>query len=122
GTRLRRWGMSDIRLEDLTVEYISRGYRVRPFEGVNKGLSSRELLVVIGPSGCGKTTLLSCIAGILRPSSGRVLVGDTEVGRLGPKELTAYRLATVGIIFQSFNLIPSLSAADNVAVPMWASG
>jgi putative ABC transport system ATP-binding protein len=113
--------MTDIRLEDLSLEYVSGGYRVRPFEGLNQLLHTGELVVVIGPSGCGKTTLLSCIAGILRPTSGRIFVGDTEVGSLGPNELTDYRLSTVGIVFQSFNLIPSLTAADNVAVPMWAA-
>jgi putative ABC transport system ATP-binding protein len=114
--------MSDIRLQDLSVEYVTGDYRVRPFEALNKVLRSGELVVVIGPSGCGKTTLLSCVAGILRPSAGRIYVGDIEVGKLGPKELTAYRLSTVGLIFQSFNLIPSLSAADNIAVPLWAAG
>lgn len=114
--------MSNIRLEDLSVEYISGDYRVRPFDGLNKLLRTGELVVVIGPSGCGKTTLLSCIAGILRPSAGRIFVGDIEVGKLGPKELTDYRLSTVGLIFQAFNLIPSLSAADNIAVPLWAAG
>jgi putative ABC transport system ATP-binding protein len=114
--------MSDIRMEDVSVEYISGGYRVRPLSGLTHTLSSGDLTVVIGPSGCGKTTLLSCLAGILRPTSGQIFVGDTEVGGLNAKELTAYRLRTVGLIFQAFNLIPSLSAADNIAVPMLAAG
>jgi putative ABC transport system ATP-binding protein len=114
--------MSDIRLDDVSVEYTSGGYRVRPLSGLSHQLFSGELTVVIGPSGCGKTTLLSCLAGILRPTSGRIFVGDMEIGSLGAKELTAYRLGTVGLIFQAFNLLPSLSAADNIAVPMLAAG
>ncbi len=78
-------------MEDVSVEYISGGYRVRPLSGLTHTLSSGDLTVVIGPSGCGKTTLLSCLAGILRPTSGQIFVGDTEVGGLNAKELTAYR-------------------------------
>ncbi|MGH3564273.1 MAG: ATP-binding cassette domain-containing protein, partial [Mycobacterium sp.] len=79
-------------------------------------------VVVLGPSGCGKTTLLSCLGGILSPTSGHIQFGAIEVTALARGELTAYRRRTVGIIFQAFNLVASLTALENVMVPMWAAG
>src|SRR5260370_15866503 len=76
----------------------------------------------MGPSGCGKTTLLSCLGGILRPSSGAIKFGDVDVASLNARELSTYRRDTVGIVFQAFNLVPSLTALENVMVPLLAAG
>ncbi|MFN2462922.1 MAG: ATP-binding cassette domain-containing protein [Candidatus Dormibacteria bacterium] len=114
--------MSDLVIEDLTVEYTSGDYVVRPIDGLNLSSRSGELVLLLGPSGCGKTTLLSCLAGILTPTSGRIHVGSTEVTRLRDAALTHYRRHTVGIVFQAFNLIPSLTAQENVEAPLRAAG
>ena len=76
----------------------------------------------MGPSGCGKTTLLSCLGGILRPSAGAIKFGDVDVTSLDARGLSTYRRDTVGIVFQAFNLVPSLTAIENVMVPLQRGG
>jgi putative ABC transport system ATP-binding protein len=95
---------------------------VRPLDGLWLDAADGELVILLGPSGSGKTTLLSVLAGILRPTSGMVSVCGRNPTRLSPQDLTGYRRHTVGIVFQGFNLIPSLSARENVAVPLRLSG
>ena len=114
--------MGDLAMRDLTIEYSSNGYAVRPIEHLNVEAAAGSLVLLLGPSGCGKTSLLSCLGGILRPKSGVIRFGDTEVTALKGDALTEYRRHTVGIVFQAFNLVPSLSALDNVIVPMRAAG
>ena len=114
--------MSDLIVKDLTVEYSSGGYVVRVLDNLEISAASGQLVLLLGPSGCGKTTLLSCLAGILSPTSGSILVGDQEVTTLEGAALTEYRRHGVGIVFQAFNLIPSLTALENVESPMRLSG
>lgn len=114
--------MGKLHINDLVVEYSSGGYAVRPIDGLNLEVSAGSLTLLLGPSGCGKTTLLSCLGGILRPTSGRIALDDLEVTTLDSRELTMYRRRTVGIVFQAFNLLPSLTAFENVMVPMDAAG
>jgi putative ABC transport system ATP-binding protein len=111
-----------VSVSDLTVEYSSGGYLVRPIDSLDFEVETGQLVLLLGPSGCGKTTLLSCLAGILSPTSGSIVAGDTDVTGLRGKELSEYRRSTVGIVFQAFNLIPSLSALENVAAPLRVSG
>ena len=114
--------MGDLRISDLVVEYSSGGYKVRPIDGLNLDVTAGSLAILLGPSGCGKTTLLSCLGGILRPTSGRIAFGDVEVTELATRALSTYRRDTVGIVFQAFNLVASLTAIENVMVPMRAAG
>jgi putative ABC transport system ATP-binding protein len=107
-----------IDVEDLVVEYASGGYAVRPIDGLSIGAERGELVLLLGASGCGKTTLLSVLAGILTPTSGSVVVDGVDVLSLDRAGLTAYRRSTVGIVFQAFNLVPSLTALENVQVPL----
>jgi putative ABC transport system ATP-binding protein len=107
---------------DLTVEYSGAGYVVRPIDDLSMEVAKGELGLLLGTSGSGKTTLLSVLAAILRPSAGTVLVDDLEITRLRGQTLTDYRQRTVGIVFQAFNLIPSLNAVENVQVPLLAAG
>ncbi|HLX31178.1 MAG TPA: ATP-binding cassette domain-containing protein [Gaiellaceae bacterium] len=107
---------------DLAVEYVSSGYRIRPFDGLDLEVGPGEIVLLLGSSGCGKTTLLSVLAGILRPLRGSVRVAGVEVTELSARSLRAYRQRSVGIVFQAFNLVPSLSAAENVEVPLLAHG
>lgn len=114
--------MGDLRIKDLVVEYTSGGEADRVIDGLNLEVESGSLAIVLGPSGCGKTTLLSCIGGILSPTGGSIQVGDIDVTTLDRRKLTSYRRNTVGIVFQSFNLVASLTAMENVLVPLWAAG
>ena len=114
--------MSNLQIQDLTVEFSSGGYVVRPLDGLSFDADDGELVVLLGPSGCGKTTLLSCIAGLLTPTSGSIKLDGRETSRLSGRDLTAHRRDTVGVVFQAFNLIPSLSAHGNVVAPMRLAG
>lgn len=114
--------MGDLSIQNLVVEYCSAGEVVRPIDGLNLDVGAGSLVILMGPSGCGKTTLLSCLGGILRPKTGAIKFGDVDVTSLDARELTTYRRETVGIVFQAFNLVPSLTALENVMVPMHAAG
>jgi putative ABC transport system ATP-binding protein len=114
--------MARLQVRDLTIEYSSGGYTVRPIDKFELDGSAGDLVLLLGASGCGKTTLLSVLAGILSPTSGSVLVGDTEVVGLSGARLTQYRRQQVGIVFQAFNLLPSLSASENVQMPLRGTG
>jgi putative ABC transport system ATP-binding protein len=114
--------MGDLSIQNLTVEYSSGENAVRPIDGFNLDVAAGSLVILLGPSGCGKTTLLSCLGGILRPSGGAIKFGDVDVTSLDARGLSTYRRETVGIVFQAFNLVPSLTAAENVMVPMLSTG
>jgi putative ABC transport system ATP-binding protein len=114
--------MPGVEIRDLTIEYSSGGYAVRPIDQMSMSFADGELVLLLGASGCGKTTLLSTLASILRPTSGSIMVGDTEVTALRGEALAEYRRHTVGIVFQAFNLIPSLTARDNVVVALRGGG
>src|SRR5207237_7394176 len=114
--------MSDLAVSDLTVEYSSGGYAARPVDGFALDVPSGQLVLLRGASGCGKTTVLSVLAGILTPAAGTVRFGDVEVTSLKGPAMTEYRRHTVGVVFQAFNLVPSLSASENVQAPLRAAG
>jgi putative ABC transport system ATP-binding protein len=111
-----------LRIVDLVIEYTQGGYVVRPVDGLNLRAQDGELVILLGPSGSGKTTLLSCVSSLLRPKSGTIHVGRTEVTALTGPDLQRYRRETVGITFQAFNLIPSLTARENVSAPLRLAG
>jgi putative ABC transport system ATP-binding protein len=113
--------MPALEIRDLVVEYSSGGYAVRPIDGLNLDVPAGNLAILLGPSGCGKTTLLSCLGGILSPTAGRIGFGDIEVTGLDARTMSAYRRDTVGIVFQAFNLVASLTATENVMVPLRAA-
>jgi putative ABC transport system ATP-binding protein len=114
--------VSDLAVRDLVVEFVHDGYAVRPLDGLSFHGKAGELVVLLGPSGCGKTTLLSCLGGILTPTAGSVRLGHVEVTRLRGRQLDDYRRREVGFVFQAFNLLPSLTARENVAMPMVLTG
>jgi putative ABC transport system ATP-binding protein len=111
-----------VRIRDLTIEYSSGGYRVRPIDHLDLDIEDGEIVLLLGASGCGKTTLLSALAAILTPTSGTIEVNGVDVTSLSGHRLTDYRRNQVGIVFQAFNLVPSLSALENVAAPMLTGG
>jgi putative ABC transport system ATP-binding protein len=114
--------MPNIAMRDLTMEYSSGGYVVRPFDHFDLDIATGDLALLLGASGCGKTTLLSILASILTPTAGSIHVGDLEVTGLKGADLADYRRHTVGVVFQSFNLIPSLTARENIYVAMRYAG
>ncbi|GAC1418087.1 MAG: ATP-binding cassette domain-containing protein [Actinomycetota bacterium] len=109
---------SILRVSDLVVEYHTEGYAVRAIDDLSFEASAGELVVLLGPSGSGKTSLLSCLAGILTPTAGKIFVGDTDVTSLDAPGLALYRRSQVGIVFQASNLIQSLSARENIATSL----
>jgi putative ABC transport system ATP-binding protein len=96
--------------------------RIRALRDIDLEVRSGELTLLVGPSGCGKTTLISIIAGLLEPTTGGVSVFGTEQSRLSPSELVQFRADNIGFVFQQYNLLPALSAVENVAVPLLIGG
>jgi putative ABC transport system ATP-binding protein len=113
---------TDLRIEELTVEYSKGDYTVRPLDHLTITVEAGTLAVLLGPSGCGKTTLLSCLAAILKPTSGSITFGGADITTLTGRQLTEHRRHGVGVVFQAFNLVPSLTSIENVAVPMRSAG
>lgn len=111
-----------VAVDDLVVDYTTGRNTVRPIDGFTMHASQASLVALSGPSGSGKTTLLSVLGAMTEASSGRVLVDDVDVLALSGNELAQYRRHTIGIVFQSFNLIPSLNARENVAAPLLVTG
>jgi len=111
----------------VSLRGISRSYgrgpaAVRAVDGVDLDFPRAAWTAVMGPSGSGKSTLLHCAAGLEQVDAGRVLLGDTDITAAGDRQLTALRRARVGFVFQSFNLIGSLTAEQNVALPLRLAG
>lgn len=103
-----------IRLNDITFRYASGAFELRVPE---LSIAKHERVAVVGPSGSGKTTLLNLLAGISVPSAGRVVVNDADVSAMSDAERRRYRLASIGMVFQSIELIDYLSVRDNVLLP-----
>jgi putative ABC transport system ATP-binding protein len=95
---------------------------VRALDRVSVELPAGQYTAIMGPSGSGKSTLLHCLAGLDRPTSGQVFIGDVELSRLSDRQLTLLRRAKVGFVFQAFNLLPTLTAAENVELPLAIAG
>ena len=110
------------RAVELSKAYGSGELSVQALDRVTVDFSRGQLTAVMGPSGSGKSTLLHCLAGLDRPSSGRAMVGDQDIARLDDRRLTRLRRDRLGFIFQAFNLVPTLSAGDNIMLPAKLAG
>jgi putative ABC transport system ATP-binding protein len=106
----------------VTKEYRVGGNTIMALRGVDLDIKLGELMMLVGPSGCGKTTLISVIAGILNRTAGSCTVFGRDFDELSSGERTRFRGQTVGFVFQQFNLLPALTAAQNVAVPLLING
>jgi len=104
------------------AQHFGNGTRVQALRGVDFEARLGELTFIVGPSGCGKTTLLSVITGLLDPSDGEVELFGSIAGRLPANQRILFRRENVGFVFQQFNLLPALTAAENAAVPLIAAG
>jgi putative ABC transport system ATP-binding protein len=102
--------------------YSSGDVRVDALRGVSLAVARGEMLAVMGPSGCGKTTLLNCLSGLDRINSGSVVIDGTDLATMTDRQKTSYRAQRMGFIFQTYNLLPVLSAVENVELPLIVSG
>ena len=110
------------RTENAVKTYGVGDAEVRALDGITASFPKSEFTAIMGPSGSGKSTLLHCVAGLDTLTEGSVYIGDVELGSLKEKELTLLRREKVGFIFQAFNLIPTLNAAENIGLPLAIAG
>jgi len=111
-----------VRCQDIVKTYDTGGQTVRALSGINLSIALGELLMLVGPSGCGKTTLISVIAGILDQDDGLCEVFGQNLKALSSKHKLAFRAENIGFVFQAYNLLPALTAAENVSVPLVING
>src|SRR5918994_948364 len=111
----------------LAVDNVTKHFRqgdrdVAALNGVSLDVQQGQFLAIMGASGSGKSTLLHLMAALTSPDGGRVLVNGEDLGRMNDRELTLFRRRNIGLVFQSFNLIPTLTAEENVALPLMLEG
>jgi putative ABC transport system ATP-binding protein len=111
-----------VRVRGVTKHFGSGEQRVRALAGIDWDVFAGEMTLIVGPSGCGKTTLLSVIAGILDCDSGQVSIFGRELTTMSDGARTRFRAANIGFVFQQYNLLPALTAAENAAVPLVIAG
>jgi putative ABC transport system ATP-binding protein len=109
---------SAVRLRNLNRHYTMGATTIRAVDGVDLDIQTGEFVALLGSSGSGKSTLLNLIAGLDRPTSGAVIVKGRDLAQMNSEDLARYRRETVGIVFQAFNLIPSMTVLENVELPM----
>jgi len=102
--------------------YELNGLKVHALNDVNLLIEKGDMVVIMGPSGCGKTTLLNCLSGLDEPTSGIVKIEGIPLAQMNDNELSEYRATRMGFIFQSFNLLPILTAVENVELPLLVAG
>ena len=115
---------SDVMVEanNLHKTYDAGTFQVKALRGVNLKVSKGEMIAVMGPSGCGKTTLLNCLSGIDSINQGKILIGNKPIHELSDDQLSDFRAKFMGFIFQTYNLLPVLTAQENVELPLLISG
>jgi putative ABC transport system ATP-binding protein len=114
--------LAAVRAAGLRKTYGRGDTAVHALSGVDVAFARAEFTAIMGPSGSGKSTLMHCLAGLDTPTAGQVWLGDTELTRLRDDQLTVLRRERVGFVFQSFNLLPVLTALDNIVLPMQLAG
>ncbi|MBM7520538.1 ABC transporter ATP-binding protein [Nocardioides nitrophenolicus] len=107
---------------ELHKRYGSGDSEVRALDGVSLDIGAREFTAIMGPSGSGKSTLMHCLAALDTPTSGDVEIGEVALSRLRDKALTALRREQIGFVFQAFNLVPTLTARENILLPLSLAG
>ena len=111
-----------LEVRGLTREFVRRGKPFPAVDDVNLTLDPGEFMAIVGRSGNGKSTLLNLVTGLLKPTSGSILLAGNEVTTLNDKQMSILRNRTIGFVFQSFHLLPRQSAAENVALPLLYAG
>jgi ABC-type lipoprotein export system ATPase subunit len=115
-------GAHDVHVQEVSRTFRSAGAEVHAVQQVSLEIPSAQFIAIVGRSGSGKTTLLNIIAGLDRPDSGAVFIGGQEISRFNERQLTQLRRHTIGFVFQSFGLLPLLSAAENVELALRIAG
>ncbi len=110
--------LMDVRLSDLSFIYDLHGIKNHVLQNITTNIPSNSFYAIMGKSGMGKSTLLKCIAGLLEPSTGSILIDDFEIAGSSDEELSQYRRQTIGIVFQELNLAEYLTVYENVELPM----
>jgi putative ABC transport system ATP-binding protein len=110
------------RAVDLRKVYGAGDAAVEALRGISVGFAAEEFTAIMGPSGSGKSTLLHCMAGLDSPTSGAVYIGDVELTSLSERQLTRLRRDRVGFVFQAYHLVPTLTAAENITLPLDIAG
>jgi len=108
--------------EQLTKRFAGKGGEVIAVDGVDLDVTEGEFLAIMGPSGSGKSTLLHLLGGLEMPSQGRIVLDGSELSLMSDDEITTYRRKNIGIVLQAFNLLPTMTAEENVAVPLLMNG
>jgi putative ABC transport system ATP-binding protein len=111
-----------IRAEDVSKTYESETGKVPALRNVDFSIERGEMVAIMGPSGCGKTTLLNCLSGLDTIDTGRIWLDGTDIATLSDRKRTSYRARRMGFIFQVYNLLPVLSSAENVELPLLVAG
>jgi len=111
-----------IEIDNIVKTYVSGNVEVQALRGVSLKVAAGEMVAIMGASGCGKTTLLNCTSGLDEVDSGTVTVDGTDLASMSDREKTSYRARNMGFIFQTYNLLPVLSAVENVELPLVVSG
>ena len=111
-----------VRAEGVVKRYGSNGHTVHALRGVSLCVRQGEMLAIMGPSGCGKTTLLNALSGLDDVDEGFIAIGGTDIATMSDRTRTSYRANNMGFIFQTYNLLPVLSAVENVELPLVVSG
>lgn len=113
---------SMIQAQDVYKTYYTGKVEVPALRGIDLDVERGEMVAVMGPSGCGKTTLLNCLSGLDVVDSGEILIEGTSLRAMGDRKRTTYRAQRMGFVFQTYNLLPVLSAVENVELPLLVSG
>jgi|SRR5262245_33171775 len=112
----------DVRIEGVSKRYKMAAEEVRALRESSWEVKKGQAVAIMGPSGCGKTTLLNLLGGVDRPTTGRILIDGQDLGQMNERGLEKHRLLRVGFVFQFFNLIPSITAIENLELPMVMAG
>jgi putative ABC transport system ATP-binding protein len=121
-TAVERLLQAAVRCRRVTKEFGANGTKTLALRGVDLEVYDGQLTLLVGPSGCGKTTLISIVAGLLNPTNGSVAVLGADLDKLSGRRLVEFRAKNIGFVFQQYNLLPALTAAENAAVPLIING
>ena len=114
--------MSIIRCENVTKTYVTGDIVVQALKGISMEIKKGEMVAVMGPSGCGKTTLLNCMSGIDDVTTGKIFIEDQDLTSMNDNAKTNFRAKRMGFVFQFYNLLPVLTATENVELPLLIAG
>lgn len=114
--------MSIIRCEQVTKTYVTGNITVQALKGIDLDIQKGEMVAIMGPSGCGKTTLLNCLSGIDEVTSGKIIIEEQDLTDMDDNAKTNFRAKRMGFVFQFYNLLPVLTATENVELPLLITG